>query len=181
MIRRIKSRLTRITKCFSWATDSSGWVLLFLILFVCVTVLTAWRAEQAVCFALQIPHTAGVVYVLLGLSAIAVVMHEAEVVWKWEWMKLPIGLISVTFLHYGSLSMLWLVISVLFRLDEKVDSLGSLTVMVLSSFLVAIGFVKAKMLRVVSYRIPLANMKGEYRIALISDLHLGAFVQSKHS
>ena len=67
-----------------------------------------------------------------------------------------------------------------FGLSVEISACGTLISAGMSAMLVVVGCWNTKHIRTVSYRIPVGQVGNEFCIALISDLHLGAFVGVDH-
>lgn len=119
-------------------------------------------------------------YVLFGICSTVLLAHESGHVWKYKWMKVPVGILSIVYIYYCLFDFIWLLIAALFHLPSEASAYGTVAMLVLSSVTVAVGFLNTKKLRLTSYRLSFGNSGSVYRIALISDLHLGAFVGADH-
>lgn len=177
---RIKERINRILSGFAWATTNGWYLCFFLAAFTCVVFLIAWHTEQALCRITGAAHLYGTVYILFGICGAVTLAHESEHVWKHNWMKVPIGIASVLFLYYCLLDALWWIAAALLRLPAHISAYGTAAMMVLSCAVVAAGFRNTKKMRIVPRRIRLGSSGKQYRIALVSDIHLGAYVGPEH-
>lgn len=122
-------------------------------------------------------HLGRVVGILIRIITL---MHEADHVWKYKWTKIPIGILSIYFIYYCMIDCLWWIIETAFCLSAEVSACGTLISAIASAAVVAIGYRNTKYIRTVSYRIPLSREGNNFRVVLISDLHLGAFVGVAH-
>ena len=165
---------------FGWLTGSIWRLLLFLLLCLCVIVFSAWHTERAICYLFGIPHTFGCTYIMFFLCGIVLMMHEADYSWDQEWVKIPIGLLSVFMLYYCTLSLVWFLLVVVFRLPLNVDSYGTILILICTSLIVLVGFLNTKTLHVVYRSLPMRGIQKPYHIALISDIHLGTYIDSRH-
>lgn len=165
---------------FGWLTGSTWRLLLFLLLCLCVIVLSAWHTERAICYIFDIQHTFGCIYILFVMCGLVLMMHEADHSWQLEWIRIPIGLLSVFMLYYCVFSLVWLLLVGIFGLPLVIDSYGTIFILLCTCLIVLIGFVNTKTLRIVSRSLPMPGIQKVYRIVLISDIHLGTFVNSRH-
>ena len=155
-------------------------MVVFLLLYALLIILIGWHTNQALCYFAGTRHLCGAPYLFVGLLGIITLMHEADHVWKYKWSKFPIGILSVFFIYYCMIDSLWWITETVFCLPAEVSACGTLISAIASTVVVVIGYRNTKHIRTVSYRIPLGQAGKAFRIALISDLHLGAFVGMDH-
>lgn len=177
---KIKNWYLQTIQGFGWLTGSTWRILLFLLLCLCVIVFSAWHTERVICYVFGIQHTFGCTYFLFILCGLVLMMHETEYSWHQEWVRIPVGLLSVFMLYYCVLALVWLMFVGIFGLPINVDSYGTIFILICTCLIVLIGFVNTKTIRVVSHSLPMPGIQKPYHIVLISDIHLGTFIKSGH-
>ena len=181
LLPRIRTWFLSVLDGFAWATTNRWLVLAGLAVYWALAVLVAWHTEQTVCFVLGLRHTFGLVYLIVGISAVVLLAHEAEHIWKWEWIKLPIGLLCIWFCYYFGLALLWILLGNLLSLSEEIRHHGIILAFALACTVTAVGYGNSRRIRTVSYHICVEGLSGTHTLALISDLHLGPFVHTDHA
>lgn len=111
----------------------------FLLLCLCVIVLSAWHTERAICYIFDIQHTFGCIYILFVMCGLVLMMHEADHSWQLEWIRIPIGLLSVFMLYYCVFSLVWLLLVGIFGLPLVIDSYGTIFILLCTCLIVLIG------------------------------------------
>lgn len=161
---------------YAWATDKIWLLVAFLVLYTILSILIAWHTERAIQCISGGVRLFGVTYLIAAMLAGMVLLHEGEHVWKHTQVKVPIGILSVWYIYYCFLDLLWWFAEVILQLPPKVGSYGTLLVAAASAIMVGIGYWNTKRIQCVSYHISVDRLPERYRIALISDIHIGAFV-----
>ena len=180
-LQRVRIWFLSVLDGFAWASTNRWLVLAGLAVYWALAVLVAWHTEQAVCFVLGLRHTLGLVYLTVGISAVVLLAHEAEHIWKREWVKLPIGLLCIWFCYYFGLVLLWVLMGCLLSLSTGVRHYGTVLAFALACAITAVGYGNSRRIRTVSYYICVEGLSGTHTLALISDLHLGPFVHTDHA
>jgi len=175
-----KSWFQELMDGYAWACNNTRLMVTFLLFYVLLIVIIGWHTNQALCWLTGVRHLYGVPFLIIGLLGMLTLIHEADHVWKYQWSKIPIGILSIFFIYYCMIDFLWWIIETTFCLTSEVSACGTLISAIVSAAVVAIGYRNTKHIRTVSYRILLGQGEKEFRIALISDLHLGAFVGVDH-
>jgi len=175
-----RSWFQKLMDGYAWACNNTRLMVTFLLFYVLLIVLIGWHTNQALCYFAGTQHLCGFPYLIIGLLGMLTLIHEADHVWKYQWSKIPIGILSIFFIYYCMIDFLWWIIETTFCLTSEVSACGTLISAIVSAAVVAIGYRNTKHIRTVSYRILLGQGEKEFRIALISDLHLGAFVGVDH-
>ena len=165
---------------YAWASHNRRLIAAFLLLYVLLIILIGWHTDQALCYFAGTLHLCGIPYLIIGSLGILTLVHEAEHVWKHKRIKVPIGILSIFFIYYCMMDFLWMLAETIFCLTVAFSAWGTLISAGASAMLVAVGYWNTKRIRTITYRIPLRCAESEFRIGLISDLHLGAFVGAKH-
>lgn len=97
-----------------------------------------------------------------------------------KWCRKCLNLYTCWFLYYVLILVPFGLAAGLLRLSEKGWAVGICASFAASVLLVAVGFMRTRLLRTVPYSIALREGGKDYRIALISDLHLGIYVGAEH-
>ena len=74
----------------------------------------------------------------------------------------------------------WEIIAVVFNIKENSKAAGVITIFFLAIIIVLLGYLNTKNIKSPSYNIELGHNGSNYRIVLLSDIHLGIFVGDKH-
>ena len=175
-----RSWFQKLIDGYAWACSNVRLLITFLVLYALLIILIGWHTNQALCYFAGTRHLCGIPYLIIGLLGMLTLIHEADHVWKYKWSKLPIGILSIFFIYYCMIDSLWWIMETVLCLILEVSAWGTLISAIASAVLVVIGYWNTKYIRTVSYRIPLGQAGKAFRIALISDLHLGAFVGMDH-
>lgn len=120
----------------------------------------------------------GILYVAMGISTIK--QHEIMEKWRNKKLERLIGIYSCFFIYDILILLIWLILTVLFKLSGKIRVVGVFVLDGLAAVIVLFGYLHAKRIKYTSYSIPLALRGRKWRIAMMSDIHLGAFVEEKH-
>ncbi len=175
-----KSWFQKLLSGYAWVCNNTRLMVTFLLLYALLIILMGWHTNQALCWLTGVRHLYGVPFLIIGLLGMLTLIHEADHIWKYQWSNIPIGILSIFFIYYCMIDFLWWIIETTFCLTSEVSACGTLISAIASAAVVVMGYRNTKHIRTVSYRIPLGQGEKEFRIALISDLHLGAFVGVDH-
>lgn len=178
--KRINALLAHIKAGFSWATDNWLVIVAGLSLYITVNVLVAWHFEIVLCEVFLINNTFGVSYIVIGASAIVLLLHETRYIWKNERLKRPIGFFSVWYIYYLIFQAPWSLISVFVMIPLWADIAIMFICIISGIVIVVFGCKHARKVCITTYRIPARLKTTKWRIALISDIHIGAFVNDSH-
>lgn len=176
----INALLAHIKAGFSWATDNWLIIAIGLSLYITVNVLVAWHFEIVLCKVLLLNSTFGVSYIIIGASATVLLLHETGYIWKNERLKRPIGVYSAWYIYYLIFQAPWSLIYAFVTIPYFVDGAIMLISIITGIVIVVLGYKHARNICVVTYRIPMRIITTQWRIALISDIHIGAFVNEAH-
>lgn len=85
------------------------------------------------------------------------------------------------FIIYYLLTMLpWELMCLLVRPAETIKAIGVVGCFIAAGLIVLCGYLRTKTIKTKPYKITIGNGNVNYRIALISDIHLGVFVGERH-
>ena len=177
---KLKQRLIKLLDGYHWATQSRWKLVLGFGSFVLLVWLIAWHTDQFVRDLGQLGSTYGIPYWIVFLLASVLLLHEADYKWKRDWIKLPVGLLCVFYIHYCYLSLLWIIFAGISWMQPWVSNYASVLILLLSGVFTAAGFQNTNRIKTTRYEIAIQGMRGTGRIVLISDLHLGPFIRSGH-
>ena len=175
-----KSGFRKLLDGYSWVSHNPRLITVFALIYFLLTLLVGWHTDQALRYFTGTQQLCGILCLIIGALGVLTLLHEAEYVWKRNWVKIPVGILSAWFICYCVTDLLWLIAETALGLTLDVSAWGSLLAASASAALVALGYWNTKRIRTVSYDIAWSSAGPGLRIALISDLHLGAFVGSDH-
>ena len=176
----MKKFLSQVKAGFLWATDSLTVIAVFLLIYAAVNLLVAQCLETVLCAVLSVPHTAGMSYIAVALNALILLLHESGYNWPQKALKRPIGYLSAWYFYYLVFQVPWSILSVCFAIGPYADAVAVLASIVAGIAIVIFGHRNAKNIQMTTYRVPLPVDAAHFRIACLSDLHLGAFVDEDH-
>ena len=176
----MKKFLSQVKAGFLWATDSLTVIAVFLLIYAAVNLLVAQCLETVLCAVLSVPHTAGMSYIAVALNALILLLHESGYNWPKKALKRPIGYLSAWYFYYLVFQVPWSILSVCFAIGPYADAVAVLASIVAGIAIVIFGHRNAKNIQMTTYRVPLPVDAAHFRIACLSDLHLGAFVDEDH-
>lgn len=156
---------------------------LLLALPVCAAVvfLAGLQTEQAIRFALGTPRLRGIFCLVFLLGAVLFLIHEAvDPPWKRPWIKRCVGYFCCWYLYDLPAAAVWYPVCRLFSLPEAVSAAGTGVIAAVALLVVPVGHWYAGRIRTREYTLSLGG-RTEYRAALFSDLHLGAYVGAKQT
>ena len=115
----------------------------------------------------------GFLYVIMGF----LVLMQVKLMERWKSRRFETVMGFATCFFYDFLILLvWSVFCALLPLSEYAEAVGVLYSDLVAVLTVFLGFLRAGKIRTVSCSIPADMKEGCCRIAMISDIHLGAFV-----
>ena len=120
----------------------------------------------------------GILYLAMGISA----LMQNEIMKKWHNKKLEtiMGIYSCFFIYDCMLLLLWLIFSCLFSMSHHIQTIGIFCIDLIAVIIVMAGYFHAKQIKYTSYSVHLGLKENSYRIAMLSDIHLGVYVDEKH-
>lgn len=176
----LKQKLIKTLDGYHWATKSRWKLTLGFGLFVMLVWLVAWHTDQFVRDFGKLRSSYGIPYWIVFLFAGILLLHEADHKWKREWIKLPVGLLCVFYIHYCCLSLLWIAFACVTWIPHWISSYASVLIFLLSFLCTAAGYQNMNRIKTTTYELSLKEIHCTSRIVFISDLHLGPFVRAKH-
>ena len=159
---------------------SKHFSILFLILMPLAVLVTAWQTEWAISFLLGRSHIWGIAYIIQILLAVLSVAYDRAVKVKRRRVTCVVKLLTCFLLYDIMLVVPWFVISRIIPAPEMLEATATLVLIFASVVLVIAGYRNTKNVVTRKYEISVEGIKNTYRIALISDLHLGIFVREDH-
>ncbi len=84
------------------------------------------------------------------------------------------------FIFYSPLALSWYVLRRAFDFSSYAETMGVLAICIISLTVIKAGYQHTKIIKTKEYQVNLRRQGSEYRIALISDLHMGIFVGHNH-
>lgn len=151
----------------------------FFILYILFMWITAWMTNRAFRMLFERNHLFGLPYILFAVFAIMVIEQKNSRRRSIPYKKF-IGFLTC-FLIYDVFTLaIWGIVCFIFQVGGNAEGIGTLTLTAVSFLTVLFGYLYTKVIRTTAYSIKLGTAGNRYRIALISDIHMGAFVDSKH-
>lgn len=152
-----------------------------LVLYVLLMCFAAYETNAALCLLVNQPHLYGSVYIAFGVIALPVIVKELlRSKWSNRVFRKISSFLGCFFLYYFLLLVGWEIVCVFIRPAETVKAVGVVSVVAVAAATVLCGYLRNKGVHVKPYQIAFGNGSREYRIALVSDIHLGVFVGEKH-
>ena len=152
--------------------------LLFYILFMCFA---AHETNESLCLLIKQPHIYGTVHILFAVIAL-LIMIKKRISGKWSnrIFKKILSFLSCFFIYYFTTLLLWELVCLISKPTDIVKAYGVVGAIFFAILIVLYGYLHAKVIKIKPYQITLETGKELYRVALISDIHLGVFVGEKH-
>lgn len=153
--------------------------LCFNVLFMCFA---AYETNNAFCQLVGRTHIYGIPYIFFAIFAV-LALTKKNVSFKWHntAYKKATSLISGFFIYYFLVMLSWELICLAFNISVWYKAVGLIGTIGVSALIVLVGYLRTKTIRIKQYDVPYGNSGTEYRIALMSDIHLGVFVGEKHA
>lgn len=152
----------------------------FLILYVLFMCFAAYETNAAVCLLSNRNHCFRIPYILFALVGLPVIIKKkinSERLCKI--FKKPVCFLRCFLIYHSGSFLLWEMICLIPSVSAEVKAVGVLASIGLCALIVLFGYMHTKNIHIKKYNISLGG-NNEYRIALISDIHLGSFVNEKH-
>lgn len=170
-----------MTTKFGKFVTSKRFPILFLSSYAVLMVLAAAQTEFALCTLTNKPHLWWIVYILFLVLGISIAAQKwITTKFRSIPLKKTLSFISCYFIYYLALLLFCDAICLILRVNAKGMSMGTLAMAIGAALIVLYGFHHTKHIKTVDYFIQSGYFDREYRIVLISDLHLGAFVGASH-
>lgn len=146
-------------------------------LYAAAVLFISWQTELSMCFLLGMKSTYGCVYIMIAVCAVLLVIHEMkDPSWGRPWIKRIIGFVCCLFIYYAMLTAIWGLISLVLGVGGMVIAVGTLIMAGMAAVIVLLGYLYTKIIRKRAYSVKVGTIGAIYRIALMSDIHLGAHV-----
>lgn len=158
---------------------SFSWIFLALyILFMCFA---AYETDMALCTLAGHTHLYGISYVLFAVLAVLCVAKR-DICTKWpnKILQKFLSFLSCLLIYYLMLLPIWVLLCPIFRVSGIGKAIGILVISAAAILIVFFGYLRTKLIKVRQYTLSVGDGTKEYRIALLSDIHLGYFVGEKH-
>ena len=154
---------------------------LFWLLNVVSILFMAYVTERAVCRIFGIRTLFGLPLFLLMLADILIITQKTvSEKWPNRAYKIIVSFLSCLMIYHFFYLIFWEAIAFVLRMSDTVEAAGALVCFVLSALTVLYGFLHTKNIDCPSYTIALEQGGMDYRIVLLSDIHLGVFVGPEH-
>lgn len=164
---------------FGKFVESSIFKKLFLIGFLLFTGIAAYQTNNALCVLTNREHLYGSVYIIfVGIAALILCQgkrkHSGRAYAK------AVGFLSIGYLYHLLLLLTWDILCLLIRTGEFAWSVGVASVLAAAIGIVLYGFAHAKRIVTKKYTLTLGDSGEEFRLAMVSDIHMGVFVRERH-
>lgn len=147
------------------------------VLYTAAVLFISWQTELSICFLLGMKSTYGCTYIGIAVCAFLLVLHEVkDPSWGRPWIKRIIGFVCCLFIYYAMLTAMWGLIGLLLSIDSMVIAVGTLIMAGMAVLIVLLGYLYTNIIRKRVYSVKVGTAGAIYRIALMSDIHLGAHV-----
>lgn len=159
--------------------ESSIFKKLFLIGFLLFTGIAAYKTNKALCVLANREHLYSSVYIVFVALA-ALILSQGKRKHPGRVYAKTVGFLSIGYLYYLLLLMVWDILCLFIRPGESVTAVGTVTVLVVAIGIVLCGFIHARRIITKRYSLKFGNSGEEFRLVMVSDLHMGAFVRQRH-
>lgn len=154
---------------------------LFTLLYVVFMCLAAYETNSAISLLSNIPHLYGVVYILFAVIACMILLKEnMRFKFKNRTYKKLTSFLSCFLIYYFLILTVWEVACLIFKVTRTIKAVGIIISLSTAILIVIYGFIRTKAIKIKPYEVELGNKNKDYKIALISDIHLGVFVGAVH-
>lgn len=154
---------------------------IFTLLYVAFMCLAAYETNSAICLLSNTPHLYGAVYILFAVIAFMILLKEnMRFKFKNRIYKRVTSFLSCFLIYYFLILTVWEVACLIFKITRTVKAVGVIISLLTAILVVIYGFIRTKIMKIKPYEVALGNKNKDYRIALISDVHLGVFVGAVH-
>ncbi len=154
---------------------------LFITLYIALMCFAAFETGTAFRLLTDLPYRFEIIYIVYG-AAIVLLLTRNFVISKYNSRiyKKIMGFLGGFLIYYLLMFVSFELISFIFVLPDLVKSFGIITIIATSMATVFLGYLHTKSIAIKHYELEINSIKGNYRIALISDIHLGVFVGERH-
>ena len=136
------------------------------------------QAAAALTHSLWLSGAVAALYAVAGVLTLW--QQRITETWLSRRLERIMGISSCFFLYDFMILLLWWMLAVCFSFSEREKAIGVFCSDGLAVVIVFMGYWHTRQIRCTSYAIDLGRKGQPYRIALLSDLHLGAFVGERH-
>lgn len=159
---------------------------IFWTFYILLTLFLAAKTDWA--FRILAGRTLGIPFALILLAA-AVVFYGQKIARRLRGhaVKKALGFLTCLLIYDLLLTVLWTLLCLFLPLAEQAQAAGVIVCMAAAVLMVLLGFLHARSVKTTACTIALGagrrTGRGNktYRIALLSDIHLGAFVDARHA
>ena len=152
---------------------------LFWTFYIVLMAFLAARTDWA--FRLLLGRTLGIPFLLVALAAV-LVFFQQQIVLRLQGraVKKGLGFLTCLLIYDLLLTLVWTLLCLVLPLAGRAPAAGTVLCAAVSALTVLVGYLHARSVKKTSCTIDLGTAGTEYKIALISDIHLGAFVDARH-
>ena len=154
---------------------------IFLLCYVLFMGFSAYETNSALCLLTNRPHLYGAVYIIFAVIGIAIILKEnLRFKIKNRLYKKTTGFLSCFLIYYLLIIVVWEIASLIYKVTDAVKAVGVIVSLFAAMLIVIYGYIRTKEIKIKPYEVALGNKNKDYRIALVSDIHLGVFVGAVH-
>ena len=164
---------------FGKFVESSLFKKFFLVGYLLFTGFAAYETNIALCILWSRDHLYGAPYIAFALVAVLILMQDKKKHSGRVYAK-TVGFLSIGYLYYLLLLVIWDVLCLLICPEGSAKAAGTIMMLVTAVIIVLCGFLHAKRITTKKYSIKLGDSGEEFRLAMVSDIHMGAFVRERH-
>ena len=151
------------------------------LLYTLLMFFTAYETNWALRLLSGRPHLYGAVYILFAIVTILVILKEGfRFNFKNRIYRKASAFLNCIILYHILITLAWGFLCLIFDVIDTVKSIGIVASLIVAIIIVIYGYIRAKRIKIKPYSISLGAGKTDYRIALVSDIHLGALVGVEH-
>ncbi len=147
-------------------------------LFMCFA---AYETNMSICLLSNRPHLYGAVYIIFAVISIMIILRESlRFKFKNRIYKITTSFLSCFLIYNFLVLTVWEIVCLIFSVANNIKAIGVITSLFAAILIVAYGYIRTKIIKIKPYNISLGKGNKDYRVALISDIHLGVFVGANH-
>lgn len=151
------------------------------LLYALLMFFAAFETNSALCLLTGKPHLYGAVYILFAIIAIVVIAKEGfRFKIKNRGLRKTSAFLNCFILYYLFILLIWEFICLIFCATKTTKAIGVALSGISAIAVVICGYIRTKDIKIKPYSISLSKGNTDYKIALVSDIHLGTFVGVSH-
>lgn len=154
---------------------------LFIMMYVALMCFAAFETRMAFRLLTKIPYRFEIVYMIYGaVSLLLLTRNFVTSKYNSRIYKKIMGFLSGFLIYYLLMFVSFELLSFIFVLSDRIKAIGMIVIIAAAISTVFLGYLHTKSITIKHYDLKIDRIIGNYRIALISDIHLGVFVGDRH-